>query len=129
MPNLTPREQEVYYLLLSPLSRHEIATVLGVSYLTAREHMVRIYRKLNVQSRQELCACPLAEIPACLETKRQRQVMHGVMCGLSNKLIARSLGISPRTVKGHITLIYQRLGVSDRLEALALCRGEKDANP
>ena len=37
--------------------------------------------------------------------------------GLPNKLIARRLGISERTVKAHLTSIFQRLGVSDRTQA------------
>ena len=37
--------------------------------------------------------------------------------GLPNKVIARRLGISERTVKAHLTSIFQRLGVSDRTQA------------
>ena len=34
--------------------------------------------------------------------------------GLPNKLIARKLGISEKTVKAHLTRIYQQIGVTDR---------------
>jgi DNA-binding NarL/FixJ family response regulator len=37
--------------------------------------------------------------------------------GLPNKTIARRLGISERTVKSHLTNIYQRLGVPNRTQA------------
>jgi len=37
--------------------------------------------------------------------------------GLPNKSIARRLGISERTVKAHLTNIFQRLGVTDRTQA------------
>jgi DNA-binding NarL/FixJ family response regulator len=37
--------------------------------------------------------------------------------GHANKVIARRLGISERTVKAHLTSIYQRLGVTDRTQA------------
>jgi DNA-binding NarL/FixJ family response regulator len=37
--------------------------------------------------------------------------------GLPNKTIARRLGITERTVKAHLTSIFQRLGVSDRTQA------------
>lgn len=37
--------------------------------------------------------------------------------GLSNRLIARQLGISEKTVKAHLTAIYSTLGVTDRLQA------------
>ena len=40
-----------------------------------------------------------------------------VGAGLPNKTIARRLGISERTVKAHLTNVYQRLGVTDRTQA------------
>jgi DNA-binding NarL/FixJ family response regulator len=37
--------------------------------------------------------------------------------GLPNKLIARRLEISEKTVKAHLTRIFERIGVSDRTQA------------
>jgi DNA-binding NarL/FixJ family response regulator len=37
--------------------------------------------------------------------------------GSPNKLIARRLDISERTVKGHLTHIFERIGVTDRTQA------------
>jgi DNA-binding NarL/FixJ family response regulator len=37
--------------------------------------------------------------------------------GLPNKHIARELEISEKTVKAHLTNIFQRIGVSDRTQA------------
>jgi DNA-binding NarL/FixJ family response regulator len=50
-------------------------------------------------------------------TEREEEVLAMVGDGLPNKLIARRLGISERTVKAHLTSIFQRLGVSDRTQA------------
>jgi DNA-binding NarL/FixJ family response regulator len=50
-------------------------------------------------------------------TEREREVLDMVGDGLPNKTIARRLGISERTVKAHLTNIYQRLGVTDRTQA------------
>ena len=50
-------------------------------------------------------------------TPREREVLHLLSEGLANKLIARRLGISERTVKAHLTRIYEQLGVSDRTQA------------
>jgi DNA-binding NarL/FixJ family response regulator len=48
---------------------------------------------------------------------REREVLSCVVEGLPNKLIARRLEISEKTVKAHLTSIYQRIGVSDRTQA------------
>ena len=37
--------------------------------------------------------------------------------GQANKQIARRLGISEKTVKGHLTNVFQRIGVTDRTQA------------
>jgi DNA-binding NarL/FixJ family response regulator len=37
--------------------------------------------------------------------------------GLPNKVIALRLGISEKTVKAHLTRIYELIGVSDRTQA------------
>ena len=50
-------------------------------------------------------------------TGRQLEVLKGVQKGLSNKQIARNLGISEGTVKQHMHDICAMLGVSSRLEA------------
>jgi DNA-binding NarL/FixJ family response regulator len=36
---------------------------------------------------------------------------------LANKQIARALGISQATVKAHLTSVFQRIGVTDRVQA------------
>jgi DNA-binding NarL/FixJ family response regulator len=50
-------------------------------------------------------------------TDRERQVLALLASGLANKQIARRLGISEKTVKGHLTNLFQRIGVSDRTQA------------
>jgi DNA-binding NarL/FixJ family response regulator len=50
-------------------------------------------------------------------TAREREVLALVIDGLGNKQIARRLGISEKTVKGHLTHLFQRIGVSDRTQA------------
>ena len=50
-------------------------------------------------------------------TEKQQEVLDLVARGLSNRLIARQLGISEKTVKAHLTTIYSTLGVTDRLQA------------
>ena len=48
---------------------------------------------------------------------RERQVLGLVAEGMPNKLIARRLEISERTVKAHLTSVFAQIGVSDRTQA------------
>ena len=50
-------------------------------------------------------------------TAREREVLELVVAGYANKQIARRLGISEKTVKGHLTNLFQRIGVTDRTQA------------
>jgi DNA-binding NarL/FixJ family response regulator len=50
-------------------------------------------------------------------SKREREVLVLVAEGLPNKLIARRLEISEKTVKAHLTSVFQRIGVSDWTQA------------
>lgn len=51
-------------------------------------------------------------------TARQAEVLAALLRGLSNKHIARQLGISDQTVKSHVAVILRELGVRSRLEAV-----------
>jgi DNA-binding NarL/FixJ family response regulator len=48
---------------------------------------------------------------------REREVLACVVEGLPNKLIARRLSISEKTVKAHLTSVFRRIGVTDRTQA------------
>ncbi|MEZ5225739.1 MAG: response regulator transcription factor [Acidimicrobiales bacterium] len=50
-------------------------------------------------------------------TAREAEVLALVGKGLANKQIARQLGISERTVKAHLTSVFHRLDVTDRVQA------------
>lgn len=50
---------------------------------------------------------------------REREVLALVAAGTSNKAIARTLRISPNTVKFHMTTLFGKLGVTTRAEAIA----------
>lgn len=57
-------------------------------------------------------------------TDRQREIVHWVALGMSNKQIGRRLGISPETVKSHLHQVFEREGISGRVALLALHRPE-----
>lgn len=49
-------------------------------------------------------------------TPREREIVLAILTGDSNSDIARKLSISSQTVKHHLSSIYDKLGVSNRLE-------------
>jgi DNA-binding NarL/FixJ family response regulator len=56
---------------------------------------------------------PLAGI-----SRREREVLVLLLDGMPNKLIARRLEISEKTVKSHLTSIFRAIGVNDRVQAI-----------
>lgn len=50
-------------------------------------------------------------------SEREREVLALLVEGLPNKLIARRLEISEKTVKSHLTRIFRELDVTDRTQA------------
>jgi DNA-binding NarL/FixJ family response regulator len=55
-------------------------------------------------------------------SEREREVLRCVAGGMPNKLIARELGISEKTVKAHLTRVFQQIGVTDRTQAALWAR-------
>ena len=51
-------------------------------------------------------------------TEREIEVLRLVAKGLTNKAIGQALGISDRTVQGHLANIYGKLNVGSRTEAV-----------
>lgn len=51
-------------------------------------------------------------------TPRQKHVLNLLIQGLSNKLIARELGVSVDTVKDHVAAVLKALGVNSRTQAV-----------
>lgn len=57
-------------------------------------------------------------------TGREVEVMRLVAHDYRNKRIGRRLGISKRTVDGHVANIFKKLGVSSRAAAVHRCDEE-----
>ncbi len=87
------------------VDRVESALAASAATLAARRAVDRVQRLLG-----EL-------------TERERDVMHLVVEGRPNKLIADALGISVRTVEVHRARVFDKMGVKSAVELANLLRG------
>jgi DNA-binding NarL/FixJ family response regulator len=55
-------------------------------------------------------------------TRREQQLVEMISRGFTNKEIADDLGLSEQTVKNHIHRLLRKVGVTDRLAAVEMCR-------
>jgi two-component system nitrate/nitrite response regulator NarL len=63
-----------------------------------------------------------------LLSRREQEVVQGVVDGLSNRVIAQRLGLTEHTIKNYLFRIFDKLGVSKRIELVryAYCLGNVD---
>jgi len=99
----------------------------AVGYLLKDAEPDELVRGIRAAARGESPLAPRAatavlqaratRTPAPELTQREAEVLELLGDGLPNKLIARRLGISEKTVKTHVTRIFHSLGVTDRTQA------------
>ncbi|MFE2940799.1 LuxR C-terminal-related transcriptional regulator [Streptomyces sp. NPDC059255] len=138
---LTDRELDVLRLLAAGLSNRLIARKLDISDKTVKNHLSSIYLKIGATHRTQAAlyarhigltepgeAAPSApafasgperDVPhaGSALTARERGVLRLLAAGLSNRLIARKLDISEKTVKNHLSSIYLKIGATHRTQA------------
>jgi two-component system, NarL family, nitrate/nitrite response regulator NarL len=69
-----------------------------------------------VQALRDLRSAGVAGPPMTRLTARERQILAAITDGATNEDIARQLGLHTQTVKNHLTHLFDKLGVSNRLE-------------
>ncbi len=120
---------QVPVLMLS--SQDELETVRlslargAAGFISKADTADKIIALLNLVLRGELAArkAPAEnERGAAHLTPRQCEVLDLLCQGMSNKLIARRLGLSENTVRGHVQGILEFLQVSSRSEAAFAAR-------
>ena len=72
---------------------------------------------LDPKAARELLERPRPGSPLESLSPREREVLVMVTEGLPNKMIARRLSISEKTVKAHLTSVFRQIGVTDRTQA------------
>ena len=55
-------------------------------------------------------------------TSREREILRLIARGLTNNAIAEQLSLSPKTVRNQVSIIFSRLQVTDRAEAIIKAR-------
>ena len=124
------RPQTAVVVLTSFSDRERILGALdagAVGYLlkdAAPEELTRAIRAaargdapLDPKAARALLSARGVASPLDALSDREREVLTLVAEGLPNKLIARRLAISEKTVKAHLTRVFREIGVTDRTQA------------
>jgi len=77
------------------------------------EQWKRIARTFNLDTGEGLRGRPAGT------GHRQLQILQGIVAGLEDAEIANALGITPKTVRGHIEELYRKMQVNRRDRAIA----------
>jgi len=77
---------------------------------------------IDPKAARELLSARRTPNAAATLSARELEVLAMVGEGLPNKLIARRLAISEKTVKAHLTSVYRQIGVTDRTQAALWAR-------
>ena len=111
----------------------------AVGYLLKDAEPDELLRGIRAAARGESPLAPRAasavlsararQQPARELSDRQRTILGMVASGKQNKHIARELDISEKTVKAHLTTIFQALGVTDRTQAALWAQRHNIARP
>jgi DNA-binding NarL/FixJ family response regulator len=62
-----------------------------------------------------------------LLTQREEQIVNMVIQGLPNREIAVKLDVSMHTVKNHLFRVYEKLGVSNRVELVLYAQSSRQS--
>jgi DNA-binding NarL/FixJ family response regulator len=125
---LTSRELEVLDLLRLGLGAKQIATRLGIGFDTARRHSSRVKQKSRVLSTSALAAGGLSHGDGWLRqldldrygvTEIERRVLQLLSEGGTSKHIARTLGISHRTVDKHRENLLRKFSMQSTRQLMA----------
>ncbi|MDT8066698.1 MAG: response regulator transcription factor [Terriglobia bacterium] len=89
-----------------------IRTVMNGQFWVGREAVSDMVTYLREKAAQQ----PPPPAKAYGLTKRELEILSTIVSGLSNKEIAQKFSLSEDTVKHHLTNIFDKVGVSSRLE-------------
>ena len=100
----------------SVLVRKCVRSVSDGEYWLARDQVGPLLEHLRPDARTRAGSMSRLDVL----TPREHEVVRAVLRGASNAAIASDLGLSPQTVRNHLSSVYFKLGVSSRLELALL---------
>ncbi|MNJ24106.1 Transcriptional regulatory protein DegU [compost metagenome] len=62
-------------------------------------------------------------------TEREREIIHLLSKGMSNKQIGQQLGISHFTVRDHLSAVFKKLNITNRFELIVMKLTSTDEHP
>lgn len=124
---LGARETQIVRLLMRGCDNAEIARQLKIARRTVTAHLERLFRRFRITGgikRVKLATLVVsdAKMPAnesngpLIYSKRERQVIQLVSQGLKNREVADAIGIEEHVVKNYLRVIYDKLGLWNRVE-------------
>jgi DNA-binding NarL/FixJ family response regulator len=93
---------------------HEAGATAFLSKETEPRELARLLRAIVADPERDWM--PRVDLPEL--TPREEQVLQLMALGLSNKAIAKELGLSPETVKDYLMGVFRKLDVRDRVSAV-----------
>jgi DNA-binding NarL/FixJ family response regulator len=107
----------------TPQLLHTIESVVRSDGLWVGEALLnRLLRTLAAVPPAPLAPPPESHPALVKLSEREREVALKVARGESNKEIARDLDLAERTVKAHLSAVFDKLGVRDRLQLAILLK-------
>jgi two-component system, NarL family, nitrate/nitrite response regulator NarL len=89
-----------------------LQAVMAGEYWVGHDRVHDIVQHLRAATRQ----ADAPATPAQMLTRREMQIVAAIVEGASNKDIGRQFDLSEQTVKNHLSHIFDKVGVSNRLE-------------
>jgi DNA-binding NarL/FixJ family response regulator len=123
---------------IDPESLSQVLSVTESGVWVTRSLLPRLVSELRRHAQQAATPAPAATVaneaaaapkvaPDKLATltRRERDIVNLLADGATNKQVAEELDISERTVKGHLSNVFMKLGVSDRLKLVLFLKGDR----
>ena len=124
---LGARETQIVKLLMRGCNNAEIARQLKIARRTVKKHLERLFRRFRITGgikRVKLATLVVSDTKvtanesegSVISSKREQQVIQLVAQGLKNREVAHAIGIEEHVVKNYLRVIYDKLGLWNRVE-------------